>query len=180
MHLQEAHPLDDDPRAHIETALGQAFLATRDDRTALPASLARIPSLLPLLPDDDAACLRARYVGQVSWVHNQRLQFQESEALHHALPDTPSTPPYARARRANGLAYALHKLGRREDALHQARLSARHAGDAGHVRLRAMALLMIARVAPDSEEGIDARTRAEAIARLLEDPTIAARAQRSP
>jgi hypothetical protein len=46
------------------------------------------------------------------------------------------------------------------------------AGDAGHVRLRAMALLMIARVAGPAAEGRDAHRRAAQLAEALGDDTL--------
>lgn len=90
-----------------------------------------------------------------------------------------TTHPFARSRRANGLAYSRFRHGDIAGALHHARLAARHAGDAGHVRLRAMALLMIARVAPDTEEGDDARTRARTIALGLADTVLLSRCEAS-
>ncbi len=47
------------------------------------------------------------------------------------------------------------------------------------MRLRAMALLMVARVAVDREEGDEARTRARAIAAALADATLLARCEAS-
>src|SRR6478736_1528819 len=46
----------------------------------------------------------------------------------------------------NGLAYARWKQGDAAGAAELAREAARHAGDGGHVRLRVMALSMLARV----------------------------------
>jgi hypothetical protein len=63
--------------------------------------------------------------------------------------------------------HAAH--GQRALALEHARAAATHAGDAGHVRLRAMALLMLARVADDPTERASALARARAIATALED-----------
>lgn len=53
---------------------------------------------------------------------------------------------------------------------------ARHAGDAGHVRLRATALLMVARVSPDPAEVAEALGRARQIAASLADPELIQRA----
>ncbi len=53
-----------------------------------------------------------------------------------------------------------------------AEAAARHAGDGGHVRLRAMALSMLSRVDP---ERTDALARALAIARTLDDELLVRR-----
>ena len=55
--------------------------------------------------------LRARIAGQVAWVLNVAGRYAEAEAQMIALPDGPDVPPFARARRANGLAYVRHRLG---------------------------------------------------------------------
>lgn len=47
------------------------------------------------------------------------------------------------------------------------------------MRLRAMALLMVARVAPRTEEGAEARARARAIGVALVDATIIKRCEAS-
>jgi len=86
------------------------------------------------------APMRARYIGQVSHALNHAGQVERAEGLHRALPDAPTTHPFARSRRANGLAYGCWRRGELEGAVVWARSAARHAGDAGHVRLRAMAL----------------------------------------
>lgn len=60
-------------------------------------------------------------------------------------------------------------------ALASARLAATFAGDAGHVRLRAMALLMLSRIGGASAEAHDARSRARAVALALGDATLLTR-----
>src|SRR5205085_8569120 len=102
-----------------------------------------------------------------------------AEALHRALRDTPETAPFARSRRANGIAYARYRHGDRGEALRYAWLAVRYAGDAGHVRLRAMALLMVARVSQSAPDAEDARGRARAIGRALEDAVLLARCDAS-
>lgn len=172
-----------EPAAQIEVALGESLLASRQHPDRAAEALADIPAWLAELQAGphraDADCLRARYIGQRSHALNHAGRIAEAESLHLALPDTADTHPFARSRRANGIAYARHRHGDREAALHHARLAARHAGDAGHVRLRAMALLMIARVSPRSPEGDEARQRALGIAHALADNTLLARAAAS-
>ena len=141
-------------------------------RAVAAAVLSEVPGLLATLSGSDAECLRARYVGQVSHALNHAGEIDQAEALHRQLPDLATTDPFARSRRANGIAYGRFRHGDMAAALEQARLAARYAGDAGHVRLRAMALLMVARVAPRTAEGAEARARARAIALALADATL--------
>jgi hypothetical protein len=163
----------------VGAALGQALLESRETPDVIPRALAPVPAWLAELRGDEADNLRARWVGKMAHACNHAGDFAAAEAVLRTLPDDPETPAFARARRANGLAFARWRLGDRESALALARMSARHAGDAGHVRLRAMALLMITRIHPDSTEGRDALERARGIARVSQDPTLSARAGRA-
>lgn len=167
---------DADPAGRVELLLGEAYLASEAAPGVLPEALAAAEAALAPITGDDRHDLAARLVGQVAWALNRAGRCAEAEARLLALPDGPEVPAFARARRANGLAYARHRAGDADAALALARESARHAGDAGHVRLRAMALLMIARVATDPAERADARARARQIARALADPVLLVRA----
>lgn len=161
-----------EPVAQLEVALGEALLGS-------PSALDPVPGWLVQVGGEDGDCLRARYVGQVSHALNQAGDIAHAEALHLALPDSPTTAPFARSRRANGVAYGRFRHGDATAALHYAHLAARYAGDAGHVRLRAMALLMVARVSSTQDEADDARERARAIGHALEDETLLARCDAS-
>ena len=170
----------DDPVGRIEVALCAAMLESRGDPATVPAALESVPALLAQLDGGDAAagdgdCLRARYVGQVAHALNRAGDVNRALALHLELPDGAATHPFARSRRANGVAYGLFRRGERDAALASARRAATFAGDAGHVRLRAMALLMVARVAGDGAEAGEARARARAIGQALADPILLAR-----
>lgn len=179
-HLQTARAIAaGDPAAQIEVALGESVIDSKTRPAVAAAALAEVPALLDQVSGDDGDCLRARYVGQVSHALNHAGDIDRAEALHVALPDAPTTHPFARSRRANGIAYGRFRHGDGAAALHHARLAARYAGDAGHVRLRAMALLMVARVAPGTAEAEEARARATAIARALEDATLLSRSEAS-
>lgn len=170
-----ARVVDDDRASAIEVALGQAHLASRAAPGEVPAALAPVEGWLAELTGDDAACLRARWVGQLAHAYNHAGRIDDALALHAALPDDATTPAFARSRRANGLAYGRFRQGDRAGALAEARRAASFAGDAGHVRLRAMALLMVARIAGPGAEGQDAHARATAIAAALGDATLAHR-----
>jgi hypothetical protein len=158
-----------DPAARIELALGQALLASRARPADIPPALAPVPGWLEEVGGHDADCLRARWVGQIAHALNHAGDVDRALALHGDLPDGIEVAPFARSRRANGLAYGHHRRGETDLALLAARRAATFAGDAGHVRLRAMALLMVARVAGASAEGRDAHARAASIARALGD-----------
>jgi hypothetical protein len=163
---------DEDPAARVELALGQAVLAARARPAEIPSVLSPVEGWLDSIRGDDSDCLRARWVGQVAHALNHAGAVDRALALLLALPDGPTVAPFARSRRANGLAYGHHRRGETGLALEQARLAATYAGDAGHVRLRAMALLMVARIAGASAEGRAAHGRAAAIARALDDDTL--------
>ena len=163
---------DDDPLGRAEVALGLAHVASRAAPRVVPATLAEVAPLLAQVDSDDADCLRAREVGQRAHALNHAGAIADALELHAALPDLATTAAFARSRRANGLAYGLHRQGQRATALVHARAAATFAGDAGHVRLRAMALLMIARVAGSSDEGRAAHGRASAIAAALDDDVL--------
>lgn len=165
-----------DPAGRVEHLLGGAYVASYAQPGVLPPHLAEAAQVVAEVAGDDGLNLRARIAGQVAWVLNVAGRYAEAEAQMTALPDGPDVPPFARARRANGLAYVRHRLGDTDGATAMARRSARYAGDAGHVRLRAMALLMIARVTSDDAERTEARERARAIARALADPGLLERA----
>lgn len=181
LHLENARPLaTDDPAAWVEVALGLSLIDSKARPGEVAAVLEQVPAKLAQVEEPEHAdCLRARHVGQVSHALNHAGEIDRAEALHQALPDSPTTHPFARSRRANGIAYGRFRHGDIDGALHHARLAARYAGDAGHVRLRAMALLMIARVAPDAAESGEARERARVIARALEDTILLKRCEAS-
>jgi hypothetical protein len=167
----------DDVAGRVEVALGEALVmdAAGGDASSV---LEPVPAWLGELHGADEDCLRARYVGQLSHALNRAGEVARAEALHRALPDEPETAPFARSRRANGIAYARFRQGDAAAALEHAWAAVRYAGDAGHVRLRAMALLMVARVAP-RDAGDAARDRARAIARALDDAVLLSRCEAS-
>lgn len=177
--LSQASPLvDADPAGRVELLLGRAYVASNAAPGVWPDALDEAERALEAVDGEDRHNLAARLVGQAAWTLNRAKRYAEAEARLLALPDGPEIPAFARARRANGLAYARHVAGDVEGAVALARASARHAGDAGHVRLRAMALLMIARVSPDPLERAEARARARSIGEALADPVLIGRAGR--
>jgi hypothetical protein len=164
--------------ARIEAALAHAFMASRTAPADVAALLERVPPLLlHVTGGEDRACLLARYIDQRAYalgtIDGGTQDGAAREKLYRQIP-TKGAPPFALCRRANGLAYALWKQGRRQEAAAHAREAARHAGDGGHVRMRAMALAMLARI-EQGPEAEDARVRATSIGQRLEDETLRTR-----
>ncbi|APR76346.1 Hypothetical protein A7982_01693 [Minicystis rosea] len=164
------------PEARAELLLVEAFMASRTDVARVPSILAAVEPLLALdLPADERACLHARWIDQRAYELNKRRDGRDpdpvaAEALYRSIP-TEGAPPFALCRRQSGLAYARWKQGYRDEAAALAREACRHAGDGGHLRLRAMALTMVARIVGGAE-GEEARRRALAIAASLDDEAL--------
>lgn len=167
------------PEARAELSLVEAFLESRADVARVPALLAEVEPLLAReMPPDDRACLHARWIDQRAYELNQARRGRApdpaaAEALYRTIP-VDGAPAFALCRRANGLAYARWKQGHREEAVALARRACEHAGDGGHLRLRAMALKMLARIAGGAE-GDAAQARAMAIVTALEDEALRVR-----
>src|SRR5205814_1922773 len=148
--------------------LARAFVASRHAPSDVPRLLdLAADALATPLEEVERACLLARLVDQRAYELNRGREGRprdhaKAEALLGALPQ--EGPPFALCRRANGLAYARWKQGDAVGAAAFAREACRHAGDGGHVRMRAMALAMLARIV-GGEEGACASERAIAIAK---------------
>jgi len=159
------------PLARLEAVLASAYLASSDAPGAL---LDQVPALLAEIDDPyERACLQARWVDHRAYEKNRAGDHAAAEALYRGIPD--DAPAFARARRDSGLAYVRWKQGDVTVAADHARRAADHAGDGGHVRARAMALGLLARIIDDPE----ARARAIAISQQLEDETMLARLTRT-
>lgn len=162
--------------ARLERALVDAFRLSRVDDAASIAALDRASELLtdPEIPEDSRACFHARLADQRAWRLNRREVPDHAAALvlYEAIP--PDGPAFARCRRHNGLGWTLHRLGRSAEAVEHARLAVDDAGDAGLLRLRAMALRLLSVVAT-GDEARRARERSERIAADLEDRLLSER-----
>jgi hypothetical protein len=157
----------------IEALLVEAFIASKEEPSQVPGLLAKVAPLLPRVEDrDERACFHARWIDQRAYELNKGRGANPdpvaAEALYRELPSG-SAPLFVLCRRANGLAYARWKQGHREEAAELARIAVRHAGDGGHIRLRAMALQMLARIEPRERE---ARARAIEMSKRLEDEAL--------
>jgi hypothetical protein len=162
--------------AQIEAALVRAFIASKLNPTSVPELLATVEPLLAAVESEsERACLRARWTDQRAYDLNRGRGAPPSpaaaEALYRQLPHT-NAPPFVLCRRANGLAYARWKQGHATEAAEYAREAARHAGDGGHVRLRIMALGLLARIDPRETASHE---RALEMSRCLEDELLLAR-----
>lgn len=174
--------------ARLEAALIEGFTASRAaeldearevDREVsrhLDRAVARLAAAS--LPAADRACFEARLADQRAYQLNRAGELPAALALYQALPER-DVHPFASYRRDAGLAYGHHRLGDRDRALQLAQRACQHAGDGGYVRLRAMGLLLIARIVGPSEEGLAALGRAAAIAERLDDPELRERVRRA-
>ncbi|MBL9014432.1 MAG: hypothetical protein JNL83_09655 [Myxococcales bacterium] len=175
-HADQARAAQGPDAARLELALLDGYIASRrrlDDaiEPALDAAEALLGSVA--LSPDDGACFRARLADQRAYQRSKAGDHASAAALYAALPDA-DVHPFASYRRDAGRAYAAHRAGRRDDALSLARRAIDHAGDGGYTRLRAMGLMLLARITGDHEP----LARARAIAARLDDAELAARASR--
>jgi len=165
--------------ARVEALLVRAYVASRQAPEAVDALLTEAEGRMPSVGDPEAAaCLRARIADHRGYASTKRGDFAHAEALYRALP-ADDTIPFVAARRASGLAHALWKQGASDEAEALARRAIDHAGDGGHVRLRAMALALLARIAKGAT-AVEAHARAVAISKRLDDETLRLRLARRP
>lgn len=127
------------------------------------------------MPPSDRACLHARWIDQRAYEINKSAARDgeaaaAAEVLYRTIP-VENAPSFALCRRANGLAYARWNQGDHEGGAAFAREACRHAGDGGHLRLRAMSLQMRARIV-GGREGEESRARALAIVTSLDDEAL--------
>ena len=126
------------------------------------------------LEPDDAACFRARLADQRAYQLSKAGDHAGALAIYAALPDA-DVHPFASYRRDAGLAYGSHRVGKADAAVMLAKRAIDHAGDGGYTRLRAMGLIMLARITGEAEP----LSRARAIAVRLADAELLARVDRA-
>lgn len=164
--------------SRLEWLLAQSFATSGDEPEAARALVEEAEGLLATLPmsADDRACYRARCVDHHGWHANVvRKDHAAARALYEALP--PDGPPFARVRRDNGLGWSLLRLGDCEGAHACAVRAVEAAGDGGSLRLRVMALGLLAATL-EGAEAEAARGRARAIAEQLDDEELRVRLER--
>jgi len=167
--------------AQVELLLVQSFAWGRVDPSASAQALSRAGDLLQSpsaesIPAEDRACLFARWIDQRAYSLNKPAKGSPDHAAAVELYERidPEGPLFARCRRENGLGWSLLKLGDTAAAEAHARASVEAAGDRGSLRLRAMALKLLA-AATEGETSRRAISRARTIARDLEDLALAMR-----
>lgn len=171
-----------EPAARAELALVEAYARARSDPTAAADAIARAGALVEAdgIAPHDRACLFARWIDQRAYVFNKPSSgppdHHAALALYARIPE--DGPLFARCRRENGLGWTKLRLGDRAAAEAHARASVEAAGDAGSLRMRAMALNLLA-AATEGPEAARAKARARAIAARLEDEALALRFDRS-
>ncbi len=165
-HVAQVHG---DDAARIEAQLIGAYIASRLDGNA--DSLLAAISLPDTLAPDDRACFEARLTDQRAYQLNKRGDHESALAMYEALPDA-DVHPFASYRRDAGRAWGEFRAGNTARALELAHRACEHAGDGGYTRLRAMGLLLLAKIGAPG----DYVTRARAIALRLDDRELLARA----
>lgn len=186
--LEQAALLDArcEPTARVELALVEAFVYARRHPVRAGEALERASALLDehreaLERDapEDYACLFARLIDQRAYPLNKppkghgRPVHHVALVLYQSIPE--DGPPFARCRRHNGMGWTHLHLGEGEAARRHALASVRAAGDSGSLRMRAMALNLLAATLEARHQHGDARqarARAQAIAARLEDEAL--------
>lgn len=164
------------PAAQVESALFNARMAMDSEQhTRAEALLTQTQAQIALLPPgQEQDCYQARCADQRAYhaIHAIHAKHADPETrLPHAIRlyesiNARSPAAFARFRRDHGLAYCHWKLGDHDRAVRHARAAVDHAGDAGLLRFRVLALHLLAHIEPN-----DARTlhrRADAIIAELE------------
>ncbi len=163
--------------ARIEAALVGAYVASQRGES-VQAAFEAAGRLLAgaTLAAADAACFQARLVDQRAYQRNRAGEHAAALALYESLPAV-DLHPFASYRRDAGRAFGCLRVGRGDEALRLALRACEHAGDGGYTRLRAMGLLLVARIL-GRPEGDLSRARARAIALRLDDGELLARVDR--
>ncbi|MCX4244314.1 hypothetical protein [Paraliomyxa miuraensis] len=164
--------------ARLEWLLASSFAISREEPRQAQARVEEAERLLGRLEmsADDRACYRARCVDHHGWHDNVvRRDHAAARARYEELPR--DGPPFGRVRRDNGLGWSLLRLGDREGAHACAVRAVEAAGDGGSLRLRAMALSLLAATL-EGQAAEAARQRAKAIAERLDDEALRVRLDR--
>ncbi|GAA4023602.1 hypothetical protein GCM10022247_54990 [Allokutzneria multivorans] len=139
-----------DPAAQVESALLDARLGMDDGRAShAEEALALAHNQIEALPvGGERDCYQARWADQRAYrlIHaGPRPDLESATQLYESISaDSPAA--FALFRREHGLAYCWWKLGEHDRALRHASAAVDHAGDAGLLRFRVMALRLLARI----------------------------------
>ena len=160
-----------DPCARAEAQLIAAYIASHRGGGDVDALLDEV-DLATIIDPAERACFEARLVDQRAYQLNKANRHVEASALYAALPDA-DVHPFASYRRDAGRAWGEHRAGNQARAIELTRRAISHAGDGGYVRLRAMGLIMLAKIGAEG----DHLARARAIATRLGDRELLARVE---
>lgn len=164
--------------ARLERALVLAYVCSREgDDAACASALDEAAALLEACPlsADDRACFAARLLDQRGHAAARVGDLEAAASFYEAIADAPA---YAACRRALGLAYVAWRRGDAALAARRAREARCAAGDGGFVRLRAVALALLARIV-EGDEAARCAARAHRIATDLGDRDLLGRWERS-
>ncbi|WP_117208357.1 tetratricopeptide repeat protein [Allorhizocola rhizosphaerae] len=154
------------PAARIEADLLHARLGDREALSRARAQIAVLPR------DTDRDCYHARWADQRAYQLARDARYAAGARFYRSIdPDSPAA--FALFRRHHGLAYCHWKLGDPDRAAEHAEAALDHAGDAGLLRLRVMALRLLAHIRPG--EAARFAQRADRIAQELEHLTSSSR-----
>jgi hypothetical protein len=167
------------PVAAAELGLVQAYTVRPAAAAALLDEVERVLDVHDSIEPDHRACLHARLIDQRAYPLNKPPPGAAPDhgaalALYESLPE--GGPPFAQCRRHNGMGWTCLRLGDRTRAVAHGLTSEQQAGDGGSLRLRAMALNLLAHAhEPGSEEAAQAAARARGIAERLADAELIGR-----
>lgn len=164
--------------ARVELALFCARLRSdATDHASADAELERAGELIDTLPTEPQLIYRARLLDQRAHrlLHPAQGPADVNEALelYASIEDTDALP-FVGFRRAHGLAYCRWRLGEITHAEQLVRHALSCAGDGGFVRLRIMALNLLAHILDEPADGAH-HTRAARLAIQIEDEDLRSR-----
>lgn len=170
--------------AQAELALVKAYVFGRTQPDQVNDALQRAGDIIEdetqTMSPSDRACLFARLIDQRAYPLNRPRpgdapDHAQAYAQYARIPE--AGPLFARCRRENGMGWSRLSMGDKGAGRAHGLKSVELAGDAGSLRMRAMALNLVA-AASEGAAAQAAKTRAQAIARRLEDEVLMVRFQR--
>ncbi len=171
-----------EPATQLEHALLTARIASDEHRREDEAAAVRQAEALIQndgLTRSDRLCFLARIADQRAYRVSRTWRSDPSVlthalALYEAIPFE-DVPPFVSFRRELGIGWCLWRQGDAATAMDHARRAHDHAGDGGFVRLRVMALNLMAGIADERSDEGAFRARARVLAQGLDDADLSAR-----
>jgi hypothetical protein len=150
------------PAAQVESTLLDARLAMDCGRSdhADEALIRAQAQIARLTAGDERDCYHARWADQRAYhlIHAGPVPHLRQAARLYQSINARSHAAFALFRRDHGLAYCHWKLGHQDRAIHHARAAIDHAGDAGLLRFRVMALQLLAQIEPGEARQLHRRS----------------------